>query len=296
MRQLAPTSASALILGESGTGKELVAKALHINSPRKNKPFVALNCAALSENILESELFGHIRGAFTGAERERKGWFEHANGGTLFLDEVGDIPLPTQVKLLRVLESGEIVRVGSNEPLKVNVRLISATNRDLADAIASNSFRHDLYHRLKVVTIKLPALRERKEDIPLLVDHFLKTFSTSHEKAIRGYTPTVRRVLTNFPWPGNVRELRNVIESMVVVDTDGMLDVEDLPDEMAGSISPLADDIARDGLIGKSMLDIERHFIAETLRASGGNREEAAKTLGIGERTLYRKIKEFNLG
>ena len=296
MRQLAPTSASALILGESGTGKELVAKALHINSPRKNKPFVALNCAALSENILESELFGHIRGAFTGAERERKGWFEHANGGTLFLDEVGDIPLPTQVKLLRVLESGEIVRVGSNEPLKVNVRLISATNRDLADAIASNSFRHDLYHRLKVVTIKLPALRERKEDIPLLVDHFLKTFSTSHEKAIRGYTPTVRRVLTNFPWPGNVRELRNVIESMVVVDTDGMLDVDDLPDEMAGSISPLADDIARDGLIGKSMLDIERHFIAETLRASGGNREEAAKTLGIGERTLYRKIKEFNLG
>ena len=296
MRQLAPTSASALILGESGTGKELVAKALHINSPRKNKPFVALNCAALSENILESELFGHIRGAFTGAERERKGWFEHANGGTLFLDEVGDIPLPTQVKLLRVLESGEIVRVGSNEPLKVNVRLISATNRDLADAIASNSFRHDLYHRLKVVTIKLPALRERKEDIPLLVDHFLKTFSTSHEKAIRGYTPTVRRVLTNFPWPGNVRELRNVIESMVVVDTDGMLDVDDLPDEMAGSISPLADDIARDGLIGKSMLDIERHFIAETLRASGGTREEAAKTLGIGERTLYRKIKEFNLG
>ena len=296
MRQLAPTSASALILGESGTGKELVAKALHINSPRKNKPFVALNCAALSENILESELFGHIRGAFTGAERERKGWFEHANGGTLFLDEVGDIPLPTQVKLLRVLESGEIVRVGSNEPLKVNVRLISATNRDLADAIASNSFRHDLYHRLKVVTIKLPALRERKEDIPLLVDHFLKTFSTSHEKAIRGYTPTVRRVLTNFPWPGNVRELRNVIESMVVVDTDGMLDVDDLPDEMAGSISPLADDIARDGLIGKSMLDIERHFIAETLRASGGNREEAATTLGIGERTLYRKIKEFNLG
>ena len=285
-----------MILGESGTGKELVAKALHINSPRKNKPFVALNCAALSENILESELFGHIRGAFTGAERERKGWFEHANGGTLFLDEVGDIPLPTQVKLLRVLESGEIVRVGSNEPLKVNVRLISATNRDLADAIASNSFRHDLYHRLKVVTIKLPALRERKEDIPLLVDHFLKTFSTSHEKAIRGYTPTVRRVLTNFPWPGNVRELRNVIESMVVVDTDGMLDVDDLPDEMAGSISPLADDIARDGLIGKSMLDIERHFIAETLRASGGNREEAAKTLGIGERTLYRKIKEFNLG
>jgi two-component system response regulator HydG len=296
LRQLAPTSASALILGESGTGKELAAKALHVNSPRKNKPFVALNCAALSENILESELFGHIRGAFTGAERERKGWFEHANGGTLFLDEVGDIPLPTQVKLLRVLESGEIVRVGSNEPVRVNVRLISATNRDLAEAIASGSFRQDLYHRLKVVTIKLPALKERKEDIPLLIDHFLKIFTTSHEKPIRGYTPTVRRILTNYAWPGNVRELRNVVESMVVIDHDGMIDIEDLPDDLTGAITPMADDVVRDGLIGKTMLDIEKHFIAETLRAAGGNREEAAKTLGIGERTLYRKIKEFDLG
>ncbi len=296
LRQLSPTSASALILGESGTGKELVAKALHVNSPRKNKPFVALNCAALSENILESELFGHIRGAFTGAERERKGWFEHANGGTLFLDEVGDIPLPTQVKLLRVLESGEIVRVGSNEPMKVNVRLISATNRDLADAIAAGTFRQDLYHRLKVVTIKLPPLRERKEDIPLLVDHFLKIFTTSHEKPVKGYTPSVRRILTNYPWPGNVRELRNVVESMVVVDTDGMIDVDDLPDDLAGSIRFGDDEVARDSLVGRTMEDIEKHFIAETLRASGGNREEAAKTLGIGERTLYRKIKEYNLG
>jgi two-component system response regulator HydG len=296
LRQIAPTSASALILGESGTGKELVAKALHVNSPRKNKPFVALNCAALSENILESELFGHIRGAFTGADRERKGWFEHANGGTLFLDEVGDIPLATQVKLLRVLESGEIVRVGSNEPLKVNVRLISATNRDLSDAITAGTFRQDLYHRLKVVTIKLPPLRERKEDIPLLVEHFLKIFTTSHEKTIRGYSPTVRRILTNYTWPGNVRELRNVVESMVVIDTDGMIDVEDMPDDLAGSISPLEDDFTRDSLVGRTMNDIEKHFIAETLRASGGNREEAAKTLGIGERTLYRKIKEYNLG
>lgn len=296
LRQIAPTSASALILGESGTGKELVAKALHVNSPRKNKPFVALNCAALSENILESELFGHIRGAFTGADRERKGWFEHANGGTLFLDEVGDIPLPTQVKLLRVLESGEIVRVGSNDPLKVNVRLISATNRDLSDAITGGTFRQDLYHRLKVVTIKLPPLRERKEDIPLLIEHFLKIFTTSHDKAIRGYSPTVRRILTNYTWPGNVRELRNVVESMVVIDTDGMIDVEDMPDDLAGSISPLEDDFTRDSLVGRTMNDIEKHFIAETLRASGGNREEAAKTLGIGERTLYRKIKEYNLG
>src|SRR6478735_440568 len=184
LRQIAPTSASVLITGESGTGKELVAKALHINSPRKNKPFVPLNCAALSENILESELFGHVKGAFTGADRERKGWFEHANGGTLFLDEIGDIPLPTQVKLLRVLESGEIVRVGTNEPIKVNVRLISATNRDLSDAIPNGQFRQDLYHRLKVVSIKMPPLRERREDIPLLIEHFLRSLSASHGKSI----------------------------------------------------------------------------------------------------------------
>jgi two-component system response regulator HydG len=180
--------------------------------------------------------------------------------------------------------------------MRVNVRLISATNRDLSDAIAAGSFRQDLYHRLKVVTIKLPALRDRKEDIPLLVDHFLKIFSTSHEKKIRGYSPSVRRILTNYAWPGNVRELRNVVESMVVIDHDGMLDIEDLPDDLAVGINPSTDDVVRDGLVGKSMLDIEKHFIVETLKASGGNREEAAKTLGIGERTLYRKIKEYNLG
>ena len=184
LRQIAPTSATVLITGESGTGKELVAKALHNNSPRRYKPFVPLNCAALSENILESELFGHVQGAFTGADRERKGWFEHANGGTLFLDEVGDIPLSTQVKLLRVLESGEIVRIGTNEPIKVNVRLISATNRDLSEAIAAGTFRQDLYHRLKVVSVKLPPLRSRREDIPLLIDFFLKQFAASHAKTI----------------------------------------------------------------------------------------------------------------
>src|SRR4051794_3983202 len=195
LRQIAPTSATVLITGESGTGKELVAKAVHNNSPRRYKPFVPLNCAALSENILESELFGHVRGAFTGADRERKGWFEHANGGTLFLDEVGDIPLSTQVKLLRAIESGEIVRVGTNEPVKVNVRLISATNRDLSDAVATGAFRQDLYHRLKVVSIKLPPLRERREDIDLLIDHFLKEFTASHGKKITSITHAARKVL-----------------------------------------------------------------------------------------------------
>jgi two-component system, NtrC family, response regulator HydG len=229
LRQIAPTSATVLITGESGTGKELVAKALHNNSPRRYKPFVPLNCAALSENILESELFGHIKGAFTGADRERKGWFEHANGGTLFLDEVGDIPHSTQVKLLRVLESGEIVRVGTNEPIKVNVRLISATNRDLTETIAGGTFRQDLYHRLKVVSIKLPPLRSRREDIPLLIDFFLKEFTAAHNKTIKSISPAARKALTNFAWPGNVRELRNSIESMIVIDVDGILDVDDLP-------------------------------------------------------------------
>jgi two-component system response regulator HydG len=292
LRQIAPTSATVLISGESGTGKELVAKALHLNSPRKNKPFVPLNCAALSENILESELFGHIKGAFTGADRERKGWFEHANGGTLFLDEVGDIPLSTQVKLLRSIESGEIIRVGSNEPVKVNVRLVSATNRDLARAIADGKFRQDLYHRLKVVSIKLPPLRARREDIPLLIDHFLKEFTASHHRTITSVSPAARRALAAHEWPGNVRELRNTIESMVVIDSDGVLDTNDLPDDFHAG--PESSDTPSSGsatLVGKTLDEIETYYIAETLKLTGGNREEAAKILRIGERTLYRKIK-----
>jgi two-component system, NtrC family, response regulator HydG len=298
LRQIAPTSATVLITGESGTGKELVAKALHNNSPRRSKPFVPLNCAALSENILESELFGHVRGAFTGADRERKGWIEYANGGTLFLDEVGDIPATTQVKLLRVLESGEIVRVGTNEPIKVVVRLISATNRDLTEAIAAGTFRQDLFHRLKVVGVKLPPLRSRREDIPLLIDFFLKDFTASHGKAVRAITAAARKALMAYNWPGNVRELRNVIESMVVIDADGTLDVDDLPEDIqAVAPAPAVDGhAATTALIGRSLDEIERYYIVETLKKTGGNREEAAKLLGIGERTLYRKIKEYGIG
>jgi len=295
LRQIAPTSASVLITGESGTGKELVAKALHNNSPRRYKPFVTLNCAALSDNILESELFGHVKGAFTGADRERKGWFEHANGGTLFLDEVGDIPIGTQVKLLRALESGEIVRVGTNEAIKVNVRLISATNRDLTEAIASGAFRNDLYHRLKVVSVKLPPLRERREDIDLLIDHFLKEFTTSHEKKIASITPAARKVLRSYHWPGNVRELKNAVESMVVVDFDGVLDVDDLTEDLQSGSGAAGGDPGEgiDRFVGKSLDEIEKHYITETLKLTAGNREEASKLLGIGERTLYRKLKEY---
>jgi len=297
LRQIAPTSASVLITGESGTGKELAAKALHINSPRKNKPFVPLNCAELSENVLESELFGHVKGAFTGADRDRIGRFQYANGGTLFLDEIGDMPIAIQIKLLRVLESGEVVRVGSNEPIKVNVRLISATNRDLTESIAEGKFRQDLYHRLKVVSVKLPPLRERRDDIPLLIDHFLKEFAASHGKTISTITPAVRKVLMAYSWPGNVRELKNTIESMVVIDADGVLDLDDLTEDLqtlsfGGKIDHAG---GSDSLVGKPIEEIEKHYISETLKLTSGNREEAARLLGMGERTLYRKIKEFHI-
>ncbi len=300
LKRIAPTDATVLVQGETGTGKELVAQAIHQNSPRKSKPFVALNCAALSENILESELFGHVRGAFTDASSDRVGKFEYANGGTLFLDEVGDMPMATQIKLLRVLESGEITRVGSNTVVRVNVRILSATNRNLEDAIAAGSFRSDLYHRLKVVTIAIPALRDRSGDIPLLIEHFTKQFAKRHAKTIRGVSLAARVKLGSYPWPGNVRQLRNVIESMVVVDCDETLDVDDLPVELdpgTAGTAPAAGEATGGiaALVGRPLEEVEKIFIRETLKLTGGNREQAAALLGIGERTLYRKIKEFDL-
>jgi two-component system, NtrC family, response regulator HydG len=302
LRRIAPTDASVLITGETGTGKELVAQAVHQNSPRKHKPFVGLNCAALSENILESELFGHIKGAFTDASTDRVGKFEYAHGGTLFLDEVGDMPLATQIKLLRVLENSEITRVGSNTPIKVNVRILSATNRNLEDAITAGTFRSDLYHRLKVVTIALPRLIDRAQDIPLLIEHFIRQFSKRHHKQIKSMSPAARLKLMAYRWPGNVRELRNTIESMVVVDFDGILDVDDLPMEFTDTAPPTAvidgQPTSQSGygsLIGQPLVEVEKICISETLKMTGGNREQAAEMLGIGERTLYRKIKEYGL-
>ena len=297
LRRIAPTDVTILIEGDTGTGKELVAQAIHQNSPRKNRPFVGLNCAALSEHILESELFGHVKGAFTDASADRIGKFEYARGGTLFLDEVGDMPLPTQIKLLRVLESGEITRVGSNEPIKVNVRILSATNRDLEDAILARTFREDLYHRLKVVTISLPSLAERSQDIPLLIDHFIKQHSGRHHKQIESMTTAARRRLMSFDWPGNVRQIKNTIESMVVVDYDGVLDLDDLPTDLSPGDQSVSDPRGKGlaDLLGKPLSEIEGLYIAETLQFTSGNREEAAKLLGIGERTLYRKIKEYQL-
>jgi two-component system response regulator HydG len=296
LRQIAPTSCTVLIQGETGTGKELVAKAIHNNSPRKNKPFKAINCAAVADTLIESELFGHEKGAFTGADRLRIGTFEYANGGTLMLDEVGDMPLATQIKLLRVIEQGEITRVGSNELIKVNVRIISATNQDLEEAVSRGTFRKDLYYRLKVATIKLPPLRARRGDIPLLVDYYIKEMTEMHHKPVRGISPAARRVLMSFDWPGNVRQLRNAIESMIVVDSDGLLDTDDLRETDILPETPTAAPTDGAGsLIGKPLDEVERYFIEQALKLTDGNREEAAKMLGIGERTMYRKIKLYGL-
>lgn len=293
VKQISGTTATVLITGESGTGKELIAKTIHNNSPRKNNPMVVLNSAAIPENLLESELFGHEKGAFTGALYQRKGKFECAHRSTLFLDEIGDMPLSTQVKLLRVIEDGVITRVGSNESIEVDVRLIAATNQDLEKLIKEGKFREDLYFRLNVVSIKLPPLRERLEDTTLLIDAFLREYSQIHNKKISHISPEARKILYKYPWPGNIRELKNCIESMVVVSAKDILDVEDIPDHIlqrSNEVSHFPSLVA-----GMTVEEAERELIKNTLATVGGNREEAAKMLGIGERTLYRKLDRYGL-
>jgi two-component system response regulator HydG len=296
LKRIAPTDATVLITGESGTGKELIAQAIHQNSPRKGKRLVPLNCAAVAENLVESELFGHAKGAFTDAHADRMGAFEYADGGTLFLDEIGDMPLATQTKLLRVLEEHQITRVGDHKPQEVNVRVISATNRMLEEAVANNEFRNDLYYRLNVVTIELPPLRERRDDIVPLVDHFRKQFCDRHAKQVESISAVVMRQLYAHAWPGNIRQLKNAIESMVVLDTDGVLNGDDLPPDFVSSEDVEIPIIAGPSeLIGQSLSNIERWAYQETLKLTDGNREEAARILGIGARTVYRKLKEFDL-
>ncbi|HUR55018.1 MAG TPA: sigma-54 dependent transcriptional regulator [Gemmataceae bacterium] len=297
LRQYAPTPASVLVLGENGTGKELAARALHTNSHRKAKPFAVMNCAALNENLLDDEMFGHEDGSFTGSKGMRKGRFEYANGGTLFLDEVGDMPLSLQAKLLRVLENGEVVRIGANDPIKVDVRIIAATNRDLEAAVKDGKFRVDLYHRLKVGVIRLPALRDRKEDIPPLGAHFLKELAKRHGKPVPKVAAVVWRALEAHDWPGNVRELRNLLDSMLILDLDGELGLDDLPEDAGvrpSSVVPSGSPgSAADYLIGRPLDEVERYYIEKALEVTQNNREEAAKMLGIGERTLYRKLQEW---
>ena len=295
LRQVSDTNATVLILGESGTGKELVARAIHTNSPRREKPFVAVNCAALSQGLIESELFGHVKGAFTGADKAKDGLIVHASGGTLFLDEVGDMPLETQAKLLRVLESREVQPVGGNEVRKVDIRLLAATNRDLRDMVREETFREDLLFRLQVVGVNLPALRERPGDIPLLIDYFVNQLAEEHGREVRGITPEARALLVRHPWPGNVRELRNVIENMVLLARSDVLDAVDVPETVT---HPDGGGAPREGAIdlaGHSLAEVERALIEANLRLVEGNRQKAAKILGMGERTLYRKIKEYGL-
>lgn len=297
VKQVAGANITVLLQGESGTGKDLIANAIHQNSPRRAKRMVTLDCAGLSEGVLESELFGHVKGAFTGAVSGRKGRFEYADGSTLFLDEIGEMPPAMQAKLLRVLETREFVPVGANEPVTVDVRLVSATNRDLGQMVKDKGFREDLYFRIKGVTLRIPALRDRREDIPLLMEHFLRLFNEQHGKAIQGFTPTARNILTNYHWPGNVRELRNVIESMLVLTDKKTLDVEDIPEEIRSQSSPTRTTaiVPLTSLAGKSLQELEKEHIRNTLELTKGNREQAANILGIAPRTLYRKLKEYDL-
>ncbi|HEX2203562.1 MAG TPA: sigma-54 dependent transcriptional regulator [Longimicrobium sp.] len=384
--QIAPVHSTVLILGESGTGKELVARGIHALSPRRHRPFIAVNVAALPDTLLESELFGHEKGAFTGAAALRKGFFELANGGTIFLDEIGEMPMATQVKLLRVLEEREFRRVGGEDVLRVDVRVLAATNRDLREQVMLGEFRRDLYHRLNVLRIDLPALRERRADVPRLIDRFIREFSAMHDRPFMGIEPEAVRLLVEYDWPGNVRELRNLIESMVVLAPGRVIRAEDIPAEVrfhrgertsllpvpvprtqvaarngaeADGPSPQLEmvfrtlfdlrmdleDLRREfeiyrerhrepipigggaflggpgvpsyvipsppppppepepaperGVIvfrpGMTMQDLERQAIGAALREARGNRRRAAEMLGIGERTLYRKLKEYEI-
>ena len=382
--QIAPVNSTVLILGESGTGKELVARGIHALSPRRHRPFIAVNVAALTETLLESELFGHEKGAFTGAAALRKGLFELANGGTIFLDEMGEMPQATQTKLLRVLEEREFRRVGGEESIRVDVRVVAATNRDLREQVALGEFRRDLYHRLNVLRIDLPPLRQRRADIPRLIDRFIREFSAQHDRPFVGIDPEALRVLVEYDWPGNVRELRNLVESMVVLAPGRVIRPEDIPPEVrhkrTGSLLPVLaprpvsqergrsedrggpspelefvlrtlydlrmnlEDLRRDveeirkrdqpaialpaatgyahygqpviplgvpiappepipheeeGVVvfrrGMTLADMEREAITVALREARGNRRRAAEMLGMGERTLYRKLKEYEM-
>ena len=284
---VAKSNATVLITGESGTGKELVARAIHSQSHRQSKPFVAVSCAALPESLLESELFGHEKGSFTGAYAQKKGKFEFANGGTLFLDEIGEMSANVQVHLLRVLEEKEFTRVGGNEPIKVDVRVISATNKDLKRAIASGQFREDLYYRLNVVTIELPLLRERKEDIPLLAQYFLNKFALENQKEVAGFSPEATEFLLGYDWPGNVRELENAIERAVILAKDSLITIADLPQENTS--------LARSALTGKNLKEMEKNHILNVLCETDGNYSEAARILGITRMTLYNKVRQYGL-
>jgi two-component system response regulator HydG len=288
VKQVASSRATVLVTGESGTGKGEVARAIHALSPRAPQPFVTLQCASLAESLLESELFGHEKGAFTGAEKRRAGRFEQASGGTLFLDEVGEIPLGIQVKLLRVLQERSFERVGGNETVKVDVRLVAATNRDLADDVKKGRFREDLYYRLHVIHIEMPPLRARRGDVLVLAQYFLQRFAEENHKRVVGFSDAARSRVLGHPWPGNVRELENAIERAVVMCRGERIEPEDLPGDLGGSDATLGIRIP-----GSSMAEIERHSILQTLEACGGSTKRAADVLGISVRTIQYRLAQY---
>ena len=292
IRQVANSRATVLIQGESGTGKELVAKAIHQLSPRSNGAFVAVHCAALSQNLLESELFGHEKGAFTGAMERRIGRFEKADGGSLFLDEISEIDASVQVKILRALEERQVERVGGDTPVDVDTRLIAATNRDLKEMVDEGDFREDLFYRLYVVVITLPPLRERQDDILLLLNHYLAVFNEENNKQIEGFTPAAYERLSAYTWPGNIRELRNLVERMVVLARGKVLDVKDIPAQVrekaieGGAVRVDAE---------LTVDEMEKRMVIQALEKTGGNRTKAAEKLGISRRTLHRKLNQYEI-
>lgn len=289
IQQIAPSKASVLITGESGVGKEVVANAIVSYSDRANKPFIKVHCAALNENLLESELFGHVKGAFTGAVSETRGRFEQADGGTIFLDEIGEINQSTQIKLLRVLQEHEFEKVGGEKTIKVDVRVLAATNRDLEKEMREGRFREDLYYRLNVVRLEVPPLRDRKEDIPLLAMHFLNMYAKENNKNVEGFTSSARSALFNYEWPGNIRELGNCIESAVVMCRGNMIDLNDLPVNI--SRSPRTDAITIP--LGSTMEEAEKLIITSTLAWCGGNKTKTADVLALGRKTVQRKLEEY---
>jgi DNA-binding NtrC family response regulator len=295
MRLVAPTRSTVLVVGESGTGKELVANAVHWASPRREQRILAINCGAIPTDILESELFGHEKGAFTGAVARKIGKFELAHEGTLFLDEISELYPELQVKLLRVLEERNVMRVGGSEVIDVDFRLVAATNKDLEQLVAESRFREDLYYRLKVVTLRIPPLRERPEDIPLLAEHYLERFAAEHDKPVKSLSKEALEVLAAYGWPGNVRELKNLLESLVIFHQTDAVSAAELPVELRRKGAAAGDGGPVQCATGepRTMAEIERRAILETLELTGGRRAEAAKTLAIGLRTLQRKLKDY---
>jgi two-component system response regulator HydG len=287
VKQVAASDVTVLLTGESGTGKELLARMIYEQSDRADKPFITVNCAALPESILESELFGYEKGAFTGANQRKIGRFEAAHQGTLLLDEIGELSLAVQVKLLRVLQEGEFERLGSNTPVSVDVRIIAATNRDLEEEMRSGNFREDLYWRLNVVNIQAPALRSRLDDVPLLAEHFLNTYAQKNRRNIRGISEDALQALCRYRWPGNVRELENAMERAVVLDRDGVVGLDDLPESLAHATE---DSRTITVPLGTTLEDIERRVIEQTLRLTNNDKKLTARLLGVATRTIYRKI------